>query len=119
MSHTMNIQIEMHDKAVLLSACMRLGITAIEGCHKLYNSTEKGLGISLKDWRFPVVVKADGSVSYDNYNGSWGHIDRFNELKSYYGLEKAKIEARKQGYSFYETANQDGDMQLKIRVEGI
>ena len=42
MSHTMNIQIELHDRAALEAACQRLGLTIQEGRHKLYSSTEEG-----------------------------------------------------------------------------
>jgi len=119
MSHTMNVQLELHDRDALLAACQRLGLTMIEGRHKLYQTTEEGIAISLPGWKYPVVVKQDGSISYDNYNGSWGKIEELNKLKAYYGLEKAKIEARKQGYSVYETYNnRTQELELRIRLEG-
>jgi len=40
MSHTMNIKIELHDRAALEAACQRLGLTLVEGRHKLYSTTE-------------------------------------------------------------------------------
>ena len=119
MSHTMNINIELHDRAALEAACQRLGLTLVEGRHKLYSTTEKGLAIHLQGWKYPIVVKEDGTVSYDNYNGSWGKIEELNKLRAYYGLEKAKIEARKKGYSVYEHYNTSTqELELKIRVGG-
>jgi len=119
MSHTMNIQLELHDKDALLAACERLGLTMTEGRHKLYASTEEGIAISLPGWKYPVVVKGDGTVAYDNYNGRWGDISQLNKLKAYYGLEKAKIEARKKGYSVYETFNnRTQELELRIKLEG-
>jgi len=119
MSHTMNINLEIHDRDALLAACQRLGLTITEGRHKLYSSTEEGIAISLPGWRYPVVIKSDGTVAYDNYNGNWGKIEELNKLKAYYGLEKAKAEARKKGYSVYETFNaRTQELELRIQVGG-
>lgn len=119
MSHTMNIEIELHDRAALEAACQRLGLTIQEGRHKLYSSTEEGLGIYLPEWKYPIVIKNDGSIAYDNYNGNWGAIEELNKLRAYYGLEKAKIEARRRGYSVYETYNnRTQEIELRIRLGG-
>jgi hypothetical protein len=120
MSHTMNISIELHDRAALEAACQRLGLTMKEGRHKLYSTIEEGIAISLPKWNYPIVVKSDGTVAYDNYNGNWGRIEELNKLKAFYGLEKAKAEARKKGYSVYETFNdRTQEIELRIQVGGI
>jgi len=116
MSHTMNINLEIHDRVALLAACKRLGLAMTEGRHKLYQTTEEGVAISLPGWKYPVVVKSDGTVAYDNYNGSWGKIEELNKLKAYYGLEKAKAEARKRGYSVYESYN-DRTQEIELRIQ--
>jgi len=118
MSHTMNIKIELHDRAALEAACQRLGLSFTEGTHKLYATNENGIGIKLPGWQYPIVVKSDGTIAYDNYNGHWGKIEELNKLRAYYGLEKAKIEARKKGYSVYETQDQEGNLVLRIQVGG-
>jgi len=114
----MNIKIELHDRAALEAACQRLGLTISEGKHRLYQTTEEGIGIYLPNWKYPIVVKSDGTVAYDNYNGNWGREEELNKLRAFYGLEKAKIEARKKGYSIYETTDQQGKLVLKIHVGG-
>jgi hypothetical protein len=120
MSHTMNIQLELHDRDALEAACQRLGLTMTEGRHKLYSTTEEGIAISLPGWKYPVVIKEDGSVAYDNYNGNWGNIQELNKLKAFYGLEKAKAEARKKGYSVYESFNdRTQELELRIQVGGV
>ena len=118
MSHTMNITLELKDKDALLAACERIGCGMMpHGVHRLYSSRETGIGVMLADWRFPVVIKDDGTVDYDNYNGSWGDIARLNELKAYYGLEKAKIEARRAGHSVYESVDEvTHDLVLRISI---
>jgi hypothetical protein len=116
----MNVKIEMRDPDALVAAAERMGIKVGEkGTHKLYSSnSEVGIPIYLKDWRYPVIVKDDGTIAFDNFNGSWGKTEALDELKQIYGIEKAKIEARRQGYSFFEQKCDNGDLQLTITVEG-
>jgi len=117
MSHTMNIELELHDMDALTEACNKLGLQMKSGVHKLYSTEEEGIAIQLNGWQYPVVVKSDGTIAYDNYNGRWGDISKLYELKAHYGLEKAKIEARKKGYSFYESYNPvTREIELHIRL---
>lgn len=117
MSHTMNIKIEIYDRQALELACQRLNLKMEEGKFNLYSSTEEGIGIFLPGWKYPVVIKSDGTISYDNYGGKWGKVEELNKLLAYYGLEKAKLEARKRGFSFYETFDQNSqEIILKIKI---
>ena len=119
MSHTMNIQLELHNRDALLAACQRLGLTMTEGRHTIHSTIEEGIAVRLPGWRYPAIVKNDGSVAIDNFNGSWGRIEELNKLKAYYGLEKAKAEARKKGYSVCETYNdRTQEIELRIQVGG-
>lgn len=115
MSHTMNIAIELHDRQALEAACQRLGLALEEGKYKLYSSIEEGIAIFLPGWKYPALVKNDGTVAYDNYGGRWGKIEEMNKLRAFYGLEKAKIEARKKGYCLYETYN-DRSQEIELRI---
>jgi hypothetical protein len=118
MSHTLNIKTEIRDINALTAACTRLNIPmTIGGTHKLFESTEEGTAVHLEGWLYPAVIKTDGSVAYDTYNGLWGKDQKLHELTAYYGLEKAKIEARKKGYSVYEARHeQTRKLELRIRV---
>jgi len=120
MSHTMNIEVEMHDIQALKLACRRLGLTLQEqGKVKFYDGTiAEGILVHLPGWKYPICIKGNGQVAYDNYNGKWGKEEELNKLHAYYGLEKAKIEARKKGYSVYETRDTTGELVLKIRIGG-
>lgn len=118
MSHTLNIETEIHDLSALQSACDRLGLRMETGEFKLFASKETGTAVFLDGWKYPVVIKDGGEVAFDNYNGSWGDIARLNELKAYYGLEKAKLEAVKKGYSVYESRIDNGQEQkLELRIQ--
>ena len=119
MSHTMNIEIELHDRTALEVACQRLGLTLTEGRVKFYSTEEEGILVQLPGWKYPICVKSNGQVAYDNYDGRWGDLAELNKFRAYYGLEKAKIEARKKGYSVYETFNnRTQQLELRIKVGG-
>lgn len=117
MSHTMNIETEIRDLAALATACARLNIKTETGTFTLFQTTEEGTAVYLDGWHYPAVIKKDGTVAYDTYNGKWGDDAKLKELTSYYGLEKAKMEARKKGYSIYESRNeQTRKLELRIRL---
>lgn len=116
MSHTMNIKIEMTDKAAIIAAAKRLGLQIAEGSHRLYSSTEEGLAIYLPGWKYPIVIKGK-EVAMDNYNGRWGAESELKKFQAYYGLEKAKAEAKKKGYRVWEKMN-GNEIELKIQVSG-
>lgn len=119
MSHLVTIQTRLHDPVAIAAACTRLGLTApVQGKAQLYSGEATGLLVRLPDWEYPVVIDTlSGSVRFDNFNGRWGdqaHLDRF--LQSY-AVEKAKLEARKKGYTVSEQALQDGSIRVQI-IEG-
>ena len=117
MSHTLNIKTEIRDLSALQLACDKLGYKTLAGDFKLYASEESGTGVYLPGWSYPVVIKDGGEIAYDNFDGKWGEIDKLNELVAHYGLEKAKIEARKKGYSLSERVIQEGQVnQLELTI---
>ena len=117
MSKTMNMTIDLNDRVALMSACERLNLRVEEGTFQLFRTTEKGLGIFLEGWKFPAVLKADGSVAFDNYEGHWGDEKELNKLKAYYGVEKVKIESWQKGYAVSESYNeQTHELELTIEL---
>ena len=41
--------------------------------------TECGTEIKLPNWQYPIIVKNNGEVIFDNYNGNWGDIKELQE----------------------------------------
>jgi len=120
LSHVVTIKTEVRDQAAIAAACERLGLAApTEGTHKLFASTETGLAVQLPGWNYPTVCKLEtGELRYDNYNGNWGdpkEIDRFLQA---YAVERAKLEARKKGYSVVEQQLPNQSIKLTINVGG-
>jgi hypothetical protein len=55
---------------------------------------------------------------YDNYEGRWGDQQHLDSFLQNYAVEKARIEARKQGHTMTEQKLADGSVKLTINVGG-
>jgi hypothetical protein len=117
MSHVVQIQMRVHDPAALAAACRRLGLAEpIQGTTQLFSGEATGLLVQLSGWRYPAVIDTlTGTIKYDNYEGRWGEQTHLDRLLQMYAVEKAKLEARKKGFSVSEQANQDGSILIQIR----
>lgn len=120
MSHIVTIKTEVRDAAAVQAACRRLGLPQpTEGKTQLFSGEVIGLAVQLPEWHYPAVIDtASGQVRYDNYNGRWGdprHLDAFLQA---YAVERAKIEARRKGYSVTEQQLTDGSIKLTVQVGG-
>lgn len=120
MSHIVMIQTKVRDEAAVQAACRRLALPAAErGKFRLFSGEAEGLAVRLRDWRYPVVCQTDsGQLRYDNYKGRWGSPQRLDEFLQAYAVEKARVEARRQGHAVTEQKLSDGSVRLTIRVGG-
>ncbi len=116
MSHVVQIKTEIRDINAVRHACIRLQLEPpVQGTFELYNSTESGYGVNLRDWKYPVVCKLEtGAIRYDNFNGRWGDPQRLDEFQQLYAVEKSKLEARRQGLTTSEQALEDGSIKVTI-----
>ena len=120
MSHIVHIQTQVRDPAAVHAACRRLGLPEpVHGTAQLFSGEATGLLVRLPDWLYPIVCDTvNGTLAYDNYNGSWGQQEQLDRFIQRYALEKAAIEARKRGHSVVEQAMADGSVRLTITVGG-
>ncbi|QEG41336.1 hypothetical protein [Roseimaritima ulvae] len=120
MSHVVEIATKVRDPLAVRAGCHRLGLGApVEGEFKLFSQTVRGLAVQLNQWRYPVVFDtAAGNVQYDNYEGRWGDPLQLDTFLQAYAVEKAKLEARKQGYSVSEQSLPDGSIKLTVGAGG-
>jgi hypothetical protein len=120
MSHIVTIKTEVRDAHAVQAACARLGLPApTTGTFKLYGSEATGLGVQLPDWSYPVVCDlTTGQVQYDNFNGYWGNPQKFEQFLQMYAVERARIEASKQGHRVSEQTLADGSIKLTVQVGG-
>ena len=120
MSHIVKIQAEVRDAQAVRLACTRLALPQpVDSLFRLFSGEVTGLGLRLPEWRFPIVCQLEtGQVLFDNFEGRWGeqaHLDRFLQA---YAVEKARLEARRQGHMVTEQALVDGSVKLTIQVGG-
>jgi hypothetical protein len=120
MSHIVTIQAEVRDPLAVAAACRRLSLAVpTTGTATLYSGEVSGLLVQLPEWNYPVVCQTDrGVLVYDNFEGCWGdqaHLDRFLQA---YAVERAKLEARRQGHAVVEQPLADGSIKLTIQVGG-
>lgn len=119
MSHIATIKTEIRDAIALRSACERLGLAPPSWrTERFYDGASvSGLGIQLPNWTYPVIVNCEtGEVKCDNYHGNWGDQTELDKLVQAYAAEKARLEARKRGYTVDEQTMADGSIRLRIGV---
>lgn len=120
MSHIVKIQTQVRDAAAVQAACRRLGLPpAVQGVSKLFSGQVTGLAVKLPGWHYPAVFDTDtAQVHFDNFGGRWGDQRELDRFLQAYAVERAKIEARKQGHTVNEQQLNDGSIKLTIQVAG-
>lgn len=118
MSHIVTIETQVRDPASVRAACERLNLPSPE--HKtvtLFSGAATGLAVQLPGWHYPVVCDTtSGQVRFDNYEGRWGEQSELDRFLQAYAIEKARIEARRNGHTLTERPLEDGSVQLTIQV---
>jgi hypothetical protein len=114
------IKTEVRDVGAVTAACQRLQLPQPEqGNHAVFTTRVTGLAVSLPDWTYPVVCDlGTGQLRYDNYGGRWGEQEHLDAFLQAYAVEKAKLEARRQGHVVTEQQLSDGSIKLSIQVGG-
>lgn len=120
MSHIVTIQTQVRDAAAVAAACRRLGLPPpVEKTVRLFSSSATGLTVQLPGWNYPVVCDLpSGNLKFDNFGGSWGNPAELDKFLQAYAVEKARLEARKKGYSVTEQALPSGEIKLTIQEGG-
>ena len=86
---------------------------------QLFSGRETGLTVQLPGWSYPIVCETtSGQMKYDNLGGRWGDQKELDRFLQAYAIEKARIEARKNGHSVTEQQLADGSVKLTIQVAG-
>lgn len=120
MSHIVEIKTEVRDEAAVRAACLRLGLDApSQGTAKLYSSSATGLLVKLPGWKYPAIFETQsGEARFDNYGGRWGEQSQLDRFLQAYAVEKAKLEARRKGYTVTEQSQENGSIKLSVHVGG-
>lgn len=120
MSHIVQIQTEVRDPVAIQAACQRLGLAPpVQGHVKLFTSEATGLAVQLPGWEYPVVCNTTtGELKYDNFGGHWGKPQELDKFLQAYAVEKARLEAKRQGHTVTEQLLEGGSIKLVVQVGG-
>ena len=120
MSHIVQIETEVRDAVAGEAAWRRLGRKSpTPGTPQRLSAGGPGVLVEFAAWRYPIVCNpVSGKVQFDNFEGHWGELVQLHRFLQAYAVEKARLEAHKQGHSVYEQPLADGSIQLTIQVAG-
>jgi hypothetical protein len=120
LSHIVQIQTQVRDAEAVRAACKRLGLPPpTSGVFQLFSQKVEGLGVQLPGWNYPAICRLEsGQVKFDNYQGRWGNQQELDRFLQAYAVERARIEARKKGYSVTEQSLANGSIKLTVQVFG-
>ena len=120
MSHIVSIQTEIRDPVAIRSACDRLRLPEpVFGEVKLFSSSATGWAVQFPEWRYPVVCDVNtAKLAFDNFGGRWGDSKQLDCFLQGYAVEKAKLEARRNGHAVTEQLLGDGSIKLTVNVGG-
>lgn len=121
MSHLSKIEIEVTDLNALAIGCKRLGLELNRGKQKFLwygEPADCSHAIKVPGARYEIglIRKERGhELMCDYYDSAIGQAIGKNggKLKQAYAVEKAKLEARRKGYSVVETENEKG---IRLRI---
>jgi hypothetical protein len=120
MSHTTTVKTQLKDRDIVQRVCDQLGYTIEESTtkrEKLFQSQTYSCEYKIKipGWSYPVLVAEDGTCNFDNYNGSWGDIEKLHKLQRDYAEEMVNDYANSSGYRILDrTLTEDGTIQLRL-----
>jgi len=103
-SHTAQIAADYADESALAAAVKAIGgHLGGRATHCLYSSRETGLAIVLPGWSYPIVVRADNTLAYDDYHGAWGNVADLDRLHEEYSWALTEIAAQRLGWQTERT----------------
>jgi len=119
MSHKVTLKTKYKNRVALKRALDTLGIAYQEDRSvKFWSSRARGLAFQLAGWKYPVVVKDDGEVVFDNYNGVWGKVDRLADVTREYAMEVAKEQAWNMGWTVTTETLENGETVITLSDGG-
>lgn len=118
MSHIVELDIRINNVALFGKIAEMLGHEIVgPGEHYIFGQKPTGFGINLKGWSYPIVVKDDGTLVYDNYHGGWGNLGVLDNLVQQYAKALTLLQARAAGRNVTEQTMPDGTIVLRISLE--
>lgn len=98
MSETLTVSVKLRPGEALNRALARCKGTILgHGDHQLFATKETGFAFTLPGWRYPLVIRENGTLAFDDYHGNWGDREQLHELQQEYALQCAEAQAQALG----------------------
>lgn len=117
MSHIVKVKTAFKDLDALEKACRALGLGFQRGqrTRNIYTkSVTADTWVELPGWEYPVAIDKEGTAIFDNYNESWGNIERLRDLQQSYGEQCAMKFAEENNYTVERTLLETGEVELEL-----
>lgn len=118
MSHSVVHEAVFAERNIFTRAIGRVrGQVLGEGRHELYDGAYNGLGFTLPNWSYPLVLQHDNRLVFDDFGGKWGNRADIDRLKQMYQTELAIDEFQGVGH-VTESVMEDGSIKLEVLLGG-
>jgi len=121
MSHTVKRKTTVKNLTALKRALSKIAGAKLLGNdrYQFYSGSATGIGISLPNWRYPIVVDTQtGEVAFDNYEGRWGDQHDLDNMLQKYAVEAATMQAEALGANYEVATLDNGDIKITVNVGG-
>lgn len=117
MSHIATVKVKLKDLPLLAEVCGELKVPCQIGQQevRLYSGkVQAAASFRLKGWQYPVAVKPDGTVQYDNFKGAWGNQAELHRVLRRYSERVAIRQAQRMGMAVRREDRPDGSVVLRL-----
>jgi hypothetical protein len=117
MSHIATVKTKIKDLGILEEVLKQQNIDLLRKQHQveLYsNSVQAIASFRLPKWKFPIAVKADGSIAFDNYKGKWGNQTQLNKVLQAYSRKVVMKQAKRMGMTTTTKTGKDGSLVMTL-----
>ncbi len=123
MSHVATCASKLLHREHIATAAAAIGWEVSEAGFAVFydGSRHEGVVLKAEGWRYPIVIKDDGSIAYDDYGGAWGDVEELSRFQSEYtfAVTVETMEARTDGawHVEHEGYNDAGELQAHAWCE--
>lgn len=76
------------------------------------NKSAVGRAVTLNGWYLPIVIAENGEVTYDDYNGHWGDMKKFEQFKQAYEVSVSMATLGLDNMTVTQRTLPNGDVEL-------
>lgn len=117
MSHIVTIQTELKNKESIQEVCKALNVQYLgQKTTKYYNTTKSGIAVQFRNWKYPVTIQENGSVYFDNYQGSWGNKKDLDAFINEYSLVETVGKLKKKNLRYEVQRLKNNEIKIEVMI---